>query len=188
MSFDQNIKGIDVSKIAPEKKGLIKILEIAWEWIYDKSRLYILVERVPKVIGWIPVIWRTRDWDETGIWEVLAHKLKNHAKVIENGYHIEDKKIAEEIRKIEAACRRLIENDYCREEHDAHYKKWPFKGLQFYPQSKKDKKLRLHRMKFSRGASAKDSERIWKLEEERRKSDLRLVANALRKKSGSWWC
>lgn len=188
MSFEQNIKACKDLESLPKKKGIIKLWEIIWDFLYFKTFIGTLWEKIPAIISYIPVIWKARDWDESGVWIILAHKLKRHRECIAQGYHIEDSKIAEEIGEAERACIRLSEDDYCRKEHEEHNKKWPFKEIKFYPQTKKDKKFRVRRLKFAKGAEAKDHERIWKLEDSRREADLKLISKALVKKSGKWWC
>lgn len=61
---------------------------------------------VRNIIYWLPVIWKDRNWDSHYIFEVLAHKLKAHAKYIgARDIHTRAKRDAE----VMMTCVRLID-------------------------------------------------------------------------------
>ena len=43
------------------------------------------------LIQWFPIIWKDRDWDQTYIWDILEHKLKNQSHHIKHYGHHTDK-------------------------------------------------------------------------------------------------
>jgi len=87
---------------------------------------------VTKLIYWIPVIWKDRDWDHRFIYNILEHKLKAQSKYIgSRDIHTRAQRDAE----IMLTCVRLLEKDrdcFYEMEHMDYYKdkNWfePVKG------------------------------------------------------------
>lgn len=77
------------------------------------------IRRLRRLIAFIPVIWRTNDWDYGYSLELLQFSLGRLAKEVENGYGVNGKHQASRMRLVN----RLIENElslkYLEEWYDA---------------------------------------------------------------------
>lgn len=176
-------KPIDESTI-PNRKGLMKVLDNIWNFIYFKTIIGDLIEKIPAIIKWIPVIWSTKVWDNSGIYNILLHHLKQMEKCILNGYHADRFETAKEIKEVEIACERILENNYCKKEWKNYNKKYP-KAWKF--KTKIDKKTGHKILVFPKGKQRSESHRIVNLSDSKREKDMKFVSDSLFEKSDGWW-
>ncbi len=74
---------------------------------------------------YLPVLWRDRDYDYYHILALLKYKLERTRKHIVGHQIIEDADlVGEQIAHAEELLRRIMNDDYCKEEQEAHEVKW----------------------------------------------------------------
>ena len=75
---------------------------------------YRLINRIKKIIGWLPIIWDDYDWDEVYLYIILRHKLSQMEKFFRSDLActLSAPKKADEMHKCICALDRLINNDY----------------------------------------------------------------------------
>lgn len=84
-----------------------------------------VVANVGKVLHWIPVIWRTPDYDYHGIYEVLRYQLYRMAVHIkEHDFICEAEQVHDEIMVAASELQDLMDKRYFRDAVDEHTKKW----------------------------------------------------------------
>ena len=63
-----------------------------------KHSITYFIRRVKRFLNWLPVIWRTDDWDYMDTLDILKFQLENQAKYLENGHLMNGKYNADRIR------------------------------------------------------------------------------------------
>lgn len=51
-----------------------------------KNKITNFIKRVKRLLEWVPVIWKTHDWDYSYTLDILKFQLENQAKYLENGH------------------------------------------------------------------------------------------------------
>jgi hypothetical protein len=76
----------DIEDVEEKKSNWVKS---AWDYLYDEIywkfigwRLKEFKSSVSKLIRWLPIIWKDRDWDDHYIWELMKNKLRWQANYI----------------------------------------------------------------------------------------------------------
>lgn len=116
---------VDVENIETEK---IHFIKKAWDWFYDNIywktigwRLKEFRSSVNKLIRWLPIIWKDRDWDDHYIWELMKNKLRWQAKYIgDRDFHTRAAHDAKRMR----LCANLIDkiqDEWYQMEHTDYY-------------------------------------------------------------------
>lgn len=83
------------------------------------------IERITRIIKWIPVLWKIYDFDWTSVVHVLLFQIQRLRHVLENdSYHKLSKKSMRKMKTCENLLKRLIEDDYIFNAYVNHDKKW----------------------------------------------------------------
>jgi hypothetical protein len=82
-------KEIDFDDIEDVEEKKANWVKSAWDYLYDEIywkfigwRLKEFKSSVSKLIRWLPIIWKDRDWDDHYIWELMKNKLRWQANYI----------------------------------------------------------------------------------------------------------
>ena len=67
-------------------------------YIHGMFKIKNKIKQLRKLIRWIPIIWKDRDWDHYFIYEILKQKLIDHEQGIKEGYSADAFKTADKIR------------------------------------------------------------------------------------------
>ena len=129
-----------------------------------------LFRKLKKIIGWIPVIWKTYD-DYTGLLDVMEHQLKRMEHDFRfHGHCVGSDRSADEMRLARLLVERLRKEDYVSNAYDfVNDPKHPILGGGFVRRPLVPK------------------QELWDYEEYMLKQDLRVLTNLLRKKLRFWW-
>ena len=138
------------------------------------------------VVKWVPILWRDRDWDNAYLYQIMAFKLKNmRQNHLENRVIGDWKKVASEIKIAEDALNRIIKDEYCKKEYNAHYRKYPSKWLT------RDKWEKTADGSIIQPRSPPEESKsflhIADLEEANRHSDFELFCDMFTNYSRGWW-
>lgn len=71
------------------------------------------LRRVRRFLGWLPIIWRDRNWDYWYLWPILERKfglMEHHIR--DHDFFVGASSTANELRQAKLLCRRLRENKY----------------------------------------------------------------------------
>ena len=83
------------------------------------------IRRIIKVIKWLPIIWRDRDWDQHYFFEILRFKLKNMEKFFRHdANYVYAEKDADRMKVCIMLLDRLIGDVYEENAFYFHDKKW----------------------------------------------------------------
>lgn len=87
----------------------------------------VFYESCKRVIGWLPIIWKDRDWIDNNIFMILQYRLKRaRESMIKYSYYANSEEYGRQMRVAELLCERLQDSTkYTEFEWDEHYKKWP---------------------------------------------------------------
>ena len=105
-------------------------VEFIWEELRDlwkkvSSFFDDVADYIARVIEYSPILWRDRDFDYRYILELLKYKLERTRKHITEHQIIQAAdEVGAEIAHAEELLRRILKDDYCTEEQDAHDLKW----------------------------------------------------------------
>ena len=79
---------------------------------------------VKRMIKWFPVIWKDRDNDWLYVIDILGFKLERLKNGIDGKFVGSDECVSD-INEILGAIKRVQNSDYCKEEWDSYYKRYP---------------------------------------------------------------
>lgn len=82
------------------------------------------IERLERIIDWIPELWKLYDFDYSGIYRVLRKQLQRMEPVIRNGYALRAESTADQIHFAIALLDRLIACDYLENALIPHKRVW----------------------------------------------------------------
>lgn len=103
--------------------------------IYDIFR-YDLWHFFGNLWKWRKVLWEDRDWDYIFILKALEFKVRKTGEhLLEHARHTTYKRDSAQCLRVADALKRIIEDDYCKEEWADYYKKYPIN----FPIAFKDK-------------------------------------------------
>lgn len=78
-----------------------------------------------RIIEWLPILWRDRDWDYAHILMILSYKLSRVRKCIaSSGLAVSNKRVARQIAYAEFLIERILADNYCSEDLEQHQLKW----------------------------------------------------------------
>lgn len=116
------------SKIDDIKFYFEKIFDEIW---YNKIKAFF--KFIPRLIQYIPIIWKDRDWDHYHLMALIEYKLKRMQKYFTNSRIIVDEEREQIIKEISYALSLLekINNthDIFNDEYEEIKRKWPNKKL-----------------------------------------------------------
>lgn len=85
----------------------------------------VFIESIQKLIYWIPICFKDRDWDQDYFYKIMAHKLKAMADYHHKyGNSVDSEEISKQIREAYKLCVRLCEHDYRSEALKPFYEKY----------------------------------------------------------------
>lgn len=154
-----------------------------------------VIEFVQRLIYWLPILWKDRDYDHYHFHKMMLHKIKSIRKHhAEEKRHTCYKKRLKEMDTCIDALERLTSNfNYIEKEEDAHTKKWGDPVMDFIDMDDGTGNYMMdsYRTK-ARKLGKEEQERkefmaMWKLEEKRRNKDLDKLYATLRKYVEGWW-
>ena len=146
-------------------------------------------KRIKKVLDYLPLLWYDFDWDHSYLYKILKMKLDKMIPVFENGMCVSSAKNAHEMKICSHILGRLIDDIYsddCQDELERKYGK-----IEFVKVDKKDKKGRqyrtLKRARENHPNYKRDRKRLYERAQTRKKEDLDLLFNILRRKIEYYW-
>lgn len=140
-------------------------------------------DQVIRVIQWIPVIWKTHDWDSAYAIDVFAYQLERTAKRLESVTHYNGKPEARRIRMILRLMKKVCDEDYSMEWMDIEDRVFGKSKLVFHPAPEfGDGMMEIHR-EYDRKYTAKEREMI---DESMRELRLRCYAKQERAHKLLW--
>lgn len=132
------------------------------------------------LIDWIPVLWKSDDWDWSYILLIWAHKLKRQRECILRNSIIEDaQKVHDQMKVCEDALRRLSADDYNSAGWIKHHEKWPFRiirredGSSYTPSMTDEEEV--------------DFRALLAIEDAAREADEKLFMNTFLENYRGWW-
>lgn len=142
------------------------------------------IDRIKKILKWIPIIWKDRDFDYIFLLEVIRFKLKSMEEFFNSKYamSMNSNKRAEEIHKCILILNRIIDDDYIEIAFKHHNKKWGelnFKNNKFScPNANTEEEIKQeHKERF----------RLYKHSDILLDQDIDYFFKLLRKHFRSWW-
>lgn len=111
------------------------ILQRFYDLIYEPYNNYIRIPVRDLRIGfsnlwfWLPIIWKTRDWDKRYLMEMLILKLRRHRDYQKNHSHVAEPYNSDKVNSM-TECLELLEKvhneweNYEEPAHDKHEEKW----------------------------------------------------------------
>ncbi len=87
------------------------------------------IKQLRKLIRWIPIIWRDRDWDYYFIYEILKQKLidtEDHTR--SEGFHIYNNLEADDIQKAIDMIEK-VQTEYHLNKYLSEAKEWTTEGM-----------------------------------------------------------
>ena len=88
------------------------------------------IRQIRKLIRWIPILWRDRDWDYYFVYEILKQKLIDTEKYIRrDGLHIFNKEDADSILKAIDLIEK-VQTEYHLDKYLSEAKEWTTEGIE----------------------------------------------------------
>jgi hypothetical protein len=196
-------------KISWYSDNLIDAFREAWNGDWEEARYhmdkaldivttpyYMVKYGIQNLIDYFPVIWGDRDWDYTFALSLLKKKLERMEHLqIHHAHHVDHMTDAAEIRVCIDLIDKILEDDFCREEHDAHTLKYGELKMETKPEFiDSDGKIRTYSCVFSRSNPdyPEEEERVarlelYNLEEKRRNEAYHELFITLKDKLRGWW-
>ena len=121
-------KEIDFDDIEDVEEKKANWIKSAWDYLYDEIywkfigwRLKEFKSSVSKLIRWLPIIWKDRDWDDHYIWELMKNKLRWQANYIaKRDWHTRSELDAKRMRLCANLMDKVQDEFYSSEYSDYH--------------------------------------------------------------------
>jgi hypothetical protein len=142
---------------------------------------------IKRIVKWLPVLWRDREWDYAFILEILRHRIQLHREhLAKYGHHTTVDRDCHNMRVAELLIERLINKNYAEHLHKEHDKRWgPFE-LRDDPWG-----CFLSRVgvitEWDKKQEYKEIKRIYQHEVLQQNQDLDLLFKHLRRHITKWW-
>lgn len=182
-------------------KWLIK-LEDQWGATVGKYLLYPLsrfyddhlgnfLHRINKVLDYLPILWYDYDWDYVYFYVILKKKIDRMIPVFKEGHLKGSDQTVKELKICSHILDRLINDIYSKERCEKSFKKYG--SLQWVtasgtvhdsPEAQTPYNLVYER---HHERAVKEVRRLHKRADIRKKEDLALLCNIIRRKSQTWW-
>lgn len=153
----------------------------------DTIRMY--WEAVCRVLAWIPVIWRDRDYDYVFIYKILRYKLSRMEKACSIAI---DKHTAEDLRLAQNLLKRLEEDNYAELEEKYHERRWGMLDIKFTETC--NPHVNLGEFYYEKAKSPeenakanKEASDIGRRADKRRENDLDYLFFHMQKNIQRWW-
>jgi hypothetical protein len=156
--------------------------------------------RIKRIIEWLPVLWRTEDWDSSFTLDIWAYSLKRLKRgVLDEGHHVVTKTKVRNMQTAIGLLERLRDKHTYADKHlEAFNKKWgepnyyfkEVKGTKGKPggpyysmensvtEGLTPKQLKRYNKEFSE---------VFKLEDYHYNQDIDLLFKILKKHMRAWW-
>lgn len=137
---------------------------------------------IKNLFTYFHIIWKDRDWDQYYFYVLLQFKLKKIRNRLNLNLFEGSENVVKEIDIAIEALERIIDDNYCKEEWfliNDKYGKLIFKNNSIV----REKTLTPEKEESEKN----DILNIFKLENERRTSDIKLVCNIIEKNVETWW-
>jgi len=159
-----------------------RVLEIIEDWADDiVSFFHRGVYRICHIYSWLPIIWNDSDWDHAFLYIVLRHKIKRMRARHEKHRVISDwKKVAGQLKTVELALDRLIDDGYMLDQFMAIQKKYG------RPEEFKEESGLIRLAPMSK-AQSKEVRAAGKREMALRDKDMDAVFDTMREHIQEWW-
>jgi hypothetical protein len=176
-------------------------LYVEWAYAFKETMFHSWWDKITNFFAWIVksiqysiVLWSDRDWDWVFILILLKYKLSRIRKhIVEHDFIMEAEKIGADIYYVEHLLRRLIENDYCHDEYEAHHQKWGSpkivskdigNGFHELVCISCEKAIEINKVEEER----EEIRAIFDRDEELEKKDWDELWNYMNKNLKNWWC
>ena len=178
-----------------KRKGLQKKLYTAGYWVLE-TFLYSWLQpleqayyNTKRIIKWLPVLWKDREWDYEYLFDVLKFKIKlmkeHHEK---ERLFVGVDKVIKQLHTCEVLLDRMSKNSYADKAYQLHDKKW---NSQFEDDKDWDKFLekinRTHLTEEQKKQEHKDFKLIAEYEKYMYNQDINYLFNIIKKYHQKWW-
>jgi len=86
--------------------------------------------QIRKILRWIPILWRDRDWDYYFVYEILKQKLINtEAHIRKEGLHLFNNEDADSINKAIEMIEK-VQTEYFLDKYLSEAKSWTTEGIE----------------------------------------------------------
>lgn len=139
------------------------------------------------LIHYLPVIYNDCWWDSHFLLRVIERKVRRDAKAYAIGGHLESSiDTGNQLLELANICRRMLDEDYCKEEWKAHDKKWgPLIDQSEGPNAWHMGRERACNKQLEE-QECDESDDLFKLEERRHNADVKRMSE-LFLNIRSWW-
>lgn len=146
-------------------------------------------EAVCRVLAWIPVIWRDRDFDYVFLYKILRYKLSRMEKACSIAV---DDHTAKELWLAQALLKRLEKDNYTELEERDHERRWGMLDIKFTETC--NPHVNLGEFYYSKATTPEENERankeaseIGRRADARRENDLDYLFKLMRECVQRWW-
>lgn len=150
-------------------------------------------QNVARVIDYLPVVWRHRNWDYNRIYTFQKKLYQDLYKgCYEQGSHVFRKSEAKKLKTVIGLLGRLEADEYCEWQYDYFNKKYGDNEFIFTPiEGSTSSQLSFSRdermTKAQKALYLKERKAVWALEELQRKQDMALLHKLVEKNHRKWW-
>lgn len=127
-----------------------------------KHKVTYFIRRVKRFLKWLPVIWRTDDWDYDHTLDILKFQFENQAKYLENGHLVSGQYNADRIRLALRLMDLGFKDGYTQEVHEEYEAQYGSSKIEFIPFNESDLNEELYSVsiRYSRAKNEKHNEEI----------------------------
>lgn len=169
--------------------GIQSFFEILWQ------PFGILISNISRIITYIPLLWKDRDWDHGYFLDMLAFKLSRIEKALESGVAVHHPHVMRDLRTMIALLDRIREDNYNEVVFKDHNAKWGELKFTFgEKQVTKDGYFTTScvsrpniKSKEDEVTERSEAQRLYKKEIALKQRDLDLLFKLLRKRIESMW-
>lgn len=143
--------------------------------------LTVWYESCERIVQWIPILWKDRDWVDNYIFMILRYRISRARYSMENySYYANADMYSKQMRLAELLLERLEDsNKYVEQDWDNHFKQWPSSRCIV------DDNGIMHFAGYKPG-EAEDTKRIGKKEEYMWNQDFNYLMKHMRKHVRKW--
>lgn len=148
-----------------------------YSWV---TPIQVFWESLYRIAGWLPILWKDRDWIDGNIFLILRYRIKRARDSMAFSYYANADEYARQMRIAELLLERLQDsNKYVEEDWEQHWKQWPSsrscdideKGVVSWKDSPEQ---------------SKDVKRMMTKEEYMWQQDFKYLCNHMRKHIRKW--
>lgn len=180
-------------KLFPRDKKPPILRRIKWKFepIYWGIRNF--PSNLVKLLQWIPIIWRDRDWDYIFLLKIMRFKMKRmHEHFEKYGQLVVTSQMVHQLQFCEKKIDEILEDNFIKAEMDAHTEKWGELNTDWYDTETPGlSRLDLYRPgareKGLEDQEREESQELYHLEETRREKAVELLFAVMRRNLRRWW-